>query len=227
PSAGPTAAAEAVSTARALASPDGGVASAAPLPSGLPSGYQWPLDHGRITSWFGPLPSQPYLVNGKSFHDGIDIASFCGDHVLAAHDGTVLVAGRHVDKWFGWVGGYDAHVARLDAKNLWGSLPIVVIVDDGNGYRSIYMHLGLAAVKAGDHVRAGQLIGYEGRTGNATGCHLHYSLFDPSDTAVFETSPAYVTRYALPAAEVARIDPLLVFPPMATVSVTWGWGARD
>ncbi len=196
-------------------------------PSGLPTGYRWPLDHARITSWFGPMSNEPFLVDGQSFHDGIDLASFCGDHVTAAHDGVVLVAGRRVDEWLGWVGSYAPHVARLDAKNLWSSLAIVVITDDGNGYRSVYMHLGKALVTAGQQVHAGQLIGYEGRTGNATGCHLHFSIFNPTETAIFETAPAAITRWALPPAEIARIDPLLVLPPMASVDVTWGWGAKD
>lgn len=201
-----------------------------PTPSdganGLPVGYRWPLDHGRITSWFGPIPGQPFLVDGRSFHDGLDVASFCGDRVEAAHDGVVLVTGRHDDAWLGWVGSYEAHEARLDARHLWNTVAIVVIVDDGNGYRSIYMHLAKAVVKAGQHLRAGQFLGYEGQTGNATGCHLHYGLFSPTETATFETDPAAIKRWALPPAEIARIDPLLILPPMSTVEVTWGWGAK-
>lgn len=189
-------------------------------------GYRWPLDHARITSWFGPLPGEPVVVNGQSFHDGIDIASFCGDHITAAHDGTVLVAGRVGDEWIGWVGSYAAHLAKIDALHLAGTLAIVVIIDDRDGYRSVYMHLGKAVVGAGQQVRAGQLIGYEGKTGNATGCHLHYSLFSPNETAVFQTAPAAMTRWTLPPAEIARIDPLLVLPPMSSADITWGWGAR-
>ncbi len=208
-------------------SPSVGPSESPSLSPGLPSGYLWPLDHARITTWFGPMAGEPYLVDGQPFHDGIDLASFCGDHVTAAHDGTVLVAGRDTDAWYGWAASYAAHEAVIAAKHLLPTLAIEVITDDGNGYRSVYMHLGKAVVKAGQQIHAGQLIGYEGRTGNATGCHLHFSIFSPTETAVFETAPAAIKRWTLPAAEIARIDPLLVLPPMTTVGVTWGWGARD
>ena len=78
-------------------------AKVAPPPSRL-SGYQWPLAHGRLTLPFGPTPWGSRIVDGANFHDGIDLATFCGDRVLAAHDGVVLAAGRHYDKLMGWVG---------------------------------------------------------------------------------------------------------------------------
>ena len=70
------------------------------------------------------------------------------------------------------------------------TLPIVVVIDDGNGYRSIYAHFGKITVKTGQTVKAGDLLGYEGRTGHASGCHLHYGLFSPFETASFAIDPA-------------------------------------
>ena len=134
---------------------------------------------------------------------GLDIATFCGDHVIAAHDGVVIAAGRKVDPWMGWVGSLAPSVARRDKHGLWGSLPIIVVVDDGNGYRSIYAHFWWIVVKAGQHVRAGQVIGYEGATGLATGCHLHYGLFSPHETATFALQPSVAKRMLLPPAEMA------------------------
>jgi murein DD-endopeptidase MepM/ murein hydrolase activator NlpD len=198
-----------------------------PVPLGRMSGYRWPLDHARITADFGRRPGGIFIVNGEGFHDGLDIASFCGDRIEAAHDGVVLVAGRHVDRWVGWVGDVAPYHERLDAKDLWGTRAIMVVVDDGNGYRSVYIHLARAVVSAGEHVRAGQLLGYEGATGDATGCHLHYSIFSPFETATYETDPRLVERSKLPVGEIARIDPLGVLPPPEGASVTWGWGARD
>ena len=52
------------------------------------------------------------------------------------------------------------------------------MIDDGNGYRSEYVHLNEADVEAGQVVQAGDVIGLEGATGFATGCHLHYGA-DP------------------------------------------------
>lgn len=180
------------------------------------SGYVWPLPRGRITQPFGPSWAGTLSVDGVPFHDGLDIATFCGDHVLAAHDGVVLAAGRRVDPWMGWVGSLAPSVARRDRHNLWGSLPIIVVVDDGNGYRSIYAHLNALNVRAGQRVRAGQFLGWEGSTGFATGCHLHYGLFSPLETRVFTLEPRIAKRTKLPAFELARIDPLLVLPARGT-----------
>jgi murein DD-endopeptidase MepM/ murein hydrolase activator NlpD len=181
------------------------------------TGYVWPLPRGRITNPFGPDWYSDNTVNGVRFHDGLDIATFCGDRIVAAHDGTVLAAGRKVDPWMGWIGSLAPSVARRDQYKLWGELPIIIVIDDGNGYRSIYAHFSKIAVAVGQTVKAGQFIGWEGMTGFATGCHLHYGLFSPYATDRFELRPDVVKRTKLPAWEIARIDPLLVLPPRASV----------
>ena len=194
--------------------PDAGAAipDDPPPPSSL-TGYRWPIPKPRITQPFGATPWGDWVVDGVPLHDGIDMATFCGDKVRAAHDGTVLAAGRHFDDHLGWVGDLSAYYARLDKKKLWTTLPIVVVIDDGNGYRSVYAHFGKIVVKKGQTVKVGTLLGYEGRTGHATGCHLHYGLFSPLQQATFTLDPAAARRMKLPAAEVARIDPRLVLPP--------------
>ena len=156
----------------------------APSPSTL-TGYVWPLPKGRITNPFGPDWYSDNTLNGVRFHDGLDIATFCGDRIVAAHDGIVLAAGRKVDPYMGWIGSLAPSVTRRDRYNLWGELPIVIVVDDGNGYRSIYAHFSKIAVKVGQVIKAGEFIGWEGRTGFATGCHLHYGLFSPYTTDRF------------------------------------------
>lgn len=200
--------------ARASAIPDPGAA----LPRGAPpiaglTGYRWPIAKPRITLPFGETPWGEWLAGGTAHHDGIDLATFCGDKVRAAHDGTVLAAGRHFDDELGWVGDLSAYYARLDKKKLWTTLPIVVVIDDGNGYRSVYAHFGKIVVRKGESVKAGTLLGYEGRTGHATGCHLHYGIFSPFEPATVTLDPAVAKRMKLPAAEIARIDPRLVLPP--------------
>jgi murein DD-endopeptidase MepM/ murein hydrolase activator NlpD len=178
-------------------------------------GYRSPLPHGRLTLPFGPSPWGSRLVEGKRFHDGIDLATFCGDRIVAAHDGKVLAAGRRFDSAMGWVGDLQPYTDRLDKKHLWGTLPITVVIDDGNGYRSIYAHFGNVVVKKGQAVKAGQLLGYEGATGRASGCHLHYGLFDPLETATFAIEPDVVKRMKVPASQIARVDPLIVLPQHA------------
>jgi murein DD-endopeptidase MepM/ murein hydrolase activator NlpD len=195
-----------------------GVAPTEPVGPAAPESleaYRWPLRKGRLTLPFGPSPWGSRLVEGSAFHDGIDLATFCGDKVVAAHAGTVLAAGRHYDKFMGWIGDLDPYLRRLDRKKLWSTLPIVVIVDDGNGYRSIYAHFGKVVVKKGATVAAGDLLGYEGATGRASGCHLHYGLFSPLEPGRFEIEPDVAKRMKLPASQVARIDPLLVLPRRA------------
>ncbi len=183
----------------------------APPVAGL-TGYQWPIAHPRITLKFGTTPWGTFVVDGDRFHDGIDIATFCGDRVLAAHDGTVIAAGRHFDTLMGWVGHLGRYFARLDSGHLWWELPLVVVVDDGNGYRSVYAHFGQLKVQRGDTVHAGQLLGFEGATGHATGCHLHYGLFSPAETRTYLLNKDTARRMKLPRHELARIDPLRVLP---------------
>jgi murein DD-endopeptidase MepM/ murein hydrolase activator NlpD len=195
-----------------LEDPTDALPAAAPPIASL-TGYRWPLARARITLPFGPTPWGSRIVDGERFHDGVDLATRCGDRIVAAHDGTVLAAGRRYDDEIGWLGDLTAYYARLDAKRLWPTLPIVVIVDDGNGYRSVYAHFERIVVKVGQRVRAGALLGYEGRTGRASGCHLHYSLFSPYERSTFEIDPAVVKRMKVPGLEIARIDPLLVLPP--------------
>jgi murein DD-endopeptidase MepM/ murein hydrolase activator NlpD len=175
-------------------------------------GYEWPLRRGRLTLGFQHTEWGSRLVDGERFHDGIDLATFCGDRIRAAHDGVVLAAGRRFDNHLGWVGDLRPYYNRLDRKGLWKQLPIVVVVDDGNGYRSVYAHFSKVVVRKGERVTAGQLIGYEGRTGRASGCHLHYGLFSPLETARFRIHPDTVRRMKVPRWQIARIDPLLVLP---------------
>lgn len=186
-----------------------------PPPASL-TGYQWPLPRGRLTLPFAHSKWGSRLVDGLPFHDGIDLATFCGDRIVAAHSGTVLAAGRRFDAHMGWQGDLGPYEARLDEKGLWGTLPIVLVIDDGNGYRSVYAHFRQIVVGVGERVEAGQLIGYEGDTGRASGCHLHYGLFSPLETAVFEIMPEVVERMKVPQFQTARIDPLLVLPPRPT-----------
>jgi len=187
----------------------------APLAEDL-TGYRWPLAKPRLTLPFGPTPWGGWMVGGEKFHDGIDLATFCGDTVVAAHEGVVLAAGRHYDDQMGWIGDLSRYHARLDAKKLWVTLPIVVVIDDGNGYRSVYAHFGKVVVKKGQTVKAGQLLGYEGRTGRASGCHLHYGLFSPLERNRFGIDKVVVKHMLLPANQIARVDPLRVLPARGT-----------
>ena len=176
------------------------------------TGYQWPIQKGRITLPFKAIPGGEFSNGGKLFHDGVDMASFCGAPVVAAHSGIVLAAGRHFDVFIGWVGDLRLYYRRLDSSHVWNELPIVVVIDDGNGYRSMYAHFRDVTVRAGQSVQAGQLIGHEGATGHASGCHVHYGLFSPLTTKLFGVRADIIKRMKVPPHEIARIDPLAVLP---------------
>jgi murein DD-endopeptidase MepM/ murein hydrolase activator NlpD len=175
----------------------------------LLTGYKWPLRSGRLSSFFAPRDSGFLVIDGQRVHEGIDIATFCGDRIFAAHAGTVLAASRKFDAAMGFNGSLDAFYARIERRHSLYQLPIVVVIDDGNGYRSAYVHLGVASVKVGQEVQAGYLIGYEGASGHASGCHLHYELFR-MDGKWMRVAPQIVKRDLYPKWERERIDPFRV-----------------
>jgi murein DD-endopeptidase MepM/ murein hydrolase activator NlpD len=183
-----------------------------PAPVAALTGYRWPLTEGRVSLPFKEIPGGEWTHHGQRLHDGVDLASFCGARIGAAHDGVVLAAGRHFDDQLGWIGDLRPYYRLLDRRHAWGTLPMVVVIDDGNGYRSVYAHFREITVKVGQQVRAGQTIGYEGATGHASGCHLHYGLFSPLETDRFGLRADIQKRMRLPAWEIARVDPLLVLP---------------
>jgi murein DD-endopeptidase MepM/ murein hydrolase activator NlpD len=176
------------------------------------TGYVWPLDNARVTLPFGPTVWGEAIVDGQLFHDGLDMSTACGDRVHAAHDGVVLAAGRHYDDFVGWDGDLNPYYDWLTQHGYWNSLPITVVIDDGDGYRSIYAHESRLTVQPGQIVKAGDLIGYEGQTGNASGCHVHFGLYSTLETRTFALEPGIVERDHLPSAEIARVNPLLVLP---------------
>jgi len=109
----------------------------------------WPLE-GRVASSFGERADP---INGEgAFHPGIDIDAPWGTPVRAAGDGDV--AGGTTGS------GYGREV----------------ILNHGHDVETIYAHLSSIAVIPGQHVIRGQIIGYVGQTGRATGPHLHYEV---------------------------------------------------
>ncbi len=191
-----------------------------PIPPADLVGYRWPLTDALLTNPYGRSKDGSYVVDGRRFHDGIDLATKCGDPIVTAHGGIVLAAGRRYDDHIGWLGDLSDYFQRLDRGRLWDAIAIAVVVDDGNGYRSVYAHFRSVVVAPGQRVAAGDLLGYEGRTGDATGCHLHYSVFSPHETASIALTRKIAERTLLPGRAIARIDPLLVLPPLESAGIT-------
>ena len=111
-------------------------------------GFILPVE-GRISGHFG----HQRIFNGvpKSPHTGVDIAAPEGTPVKASGDGTVLLSGKD----YFYTGN-------------------MVVIDHGQSLQTIYAHLKEATVKEGDVVNQGDIIGYVGQTGRATGPHLHW-----------------------------------------------------
>lgn len=106
---------------------------------------------GDVTSEFG-WRTHP-ITGDQRFHEGIDIGAGAGTPIGAAGAGTVIFAG--------WNGGYGN----------------MVEIDHGNGLTSLYAHMDSILTSLGQTVSAGQTIGTVGSTGNSTGPHLHFGLY--------------------------------------------------
>ena len=116
---------------------------------------QWTLPvAGTITSQFGHRVDP--ITGEVSSHTGTDIACAEGTPILAAADGTVTVA-NSLDSWGGSYGYY-------------------IQIDHGGGLETLYAHCSSICVTTDQQVQAGQVIGYVGHTGRATGSHLHLEV---------------------------------------------------
>jgi murein DD-endopeptidase MepM/ murein hydrolase activator NlpD len=157
-----------------------------------------PIDPARRAALLGPGYVFP-VVGGASFsddfggpradtgfHQGIDLFAPAGTPLVAVHDGTLFNVGWN----------------RLGGWRLW--------LDDGRGNLFYYAHLSAYATESfdGAHVRAGQVIGFVGHTGDAQGTpsHLHFEIHPAAGWAV--PPIAYVTawRAATPGATLAPLQ---------------------
>ncbi len=138
-------------------------------------GFGWPEAAPRITQEWGPTsfalePSYTYQGTYYAhFHTAIDVASGCGAPILAAGTGVVAASGQ----------------PSYPFDSAYG-----VIIDHGGGVMTLYWHMQpRVAVSPGQAVTIGQVIGYEGSTGNSTGCHLHFGV---NDNGVWQNPRAYL-----------------------------------
>ncbi len=128
--------------------------------SSIPHGS--PTEYVRISSPFGTRIHP--ITRKRHTHKGVDMAAPRMTPIYASADGTITFAKSN--------GGYGKFVK----------------INHGNGYKTAYAHMQKIAVKKGDQVRRGDLIGYVGSTGRSTGNHLHYEVYyqdkliNPADT---------------------------------------------
>lgn len=140
--------------------PEGQIESAAPA---KPKPQPQSLAQGPASAAFEALGGGKFVwpTSGSItqyfawYHRGVDIANRVAPGIAASDGGTVVVAG--------WPDNYG-----------YGNR---VVVDHGNGYRSLYAHLSNIYVSVGQTVSRGQVIGQMGTTGRSTGIHLHLEIY--------------------------------------------------
>jgi murein DD-endopeptidase MepM/ murein hydrolase activator NlpD len=108
------------------------------------------LPAGVVTSPYGWRRDPFHGVT--RFHRGVDIRAAYGQEIPSAGSGRVVFSGAQ------------------------GAYGTTVVVEHGDGIQTRYAHLSAALVSEGDEVRAGQVIGRAGRSGRATGTHLHFEV---------------------------------------------------
>jgi len=116
-----------------------------------------PVNNPRITQGFGANPAY-YKQFGQKGHNGIDYGQNTGTTIYAAESGTIYFEGfGQNNAWLGAVAG------------------ISVLIDHGKFYTG-YAHMQNTVINRGQKVSKGQVIGYVGATGTATGPHLHFEV---------------------------------------------------
>lgn len=121
-----------------------------------PGDFRAPIDSGRITSYFGTR-NDPFNKR-KKFHSGVDILAKIDTPVRAAESGKVIFAGEK------------------------GGLGNAIVIDHGNGLRTVYGHLNRFLTTNGRQVTRGEIIAGAGNTGRSTAPHLHFTVMQNGKT---------------------------------------------
>ena len=107
----------------------------------------WPVPYDIAT-----ITSSFGVPRGRSRHEGIDLSAPRGTKVRTTADGRVRFAGKS------------------------GDFGRMVVIEHADGYQTRYAHLRSIEVEKGKKVKRGKVIGTVGKSGNATGFHLHYEV---------------------------------------------------
>ncbi len=123
------------------------------------------IDGAPLRGFFtNPLPSGAMVSQGLHGWDAVDLATSAGTPIDAAASGTVILS-----RMGGWNGGYGNYV----------------ILDNGEGVETLYAHMTQTKATVGETVSAGDVIGYVGMTGDATGDHLHFEVHGAQNPFAF------------------------------------------
>ena len=131
------------------------------LPKSGSGVLKWPLSVIKITQYFGNTvfaTANPIIYNGGG-HNGVDFRAAIGTPVIASKEGVV------------------AGVGNTDQSCNGVSYGKWALIKHTNNLSTLYAHLSIIKVSGGQHVETGQLVGYSGDTGYATGPHLHFEVY--------------------------------------------------
>lgn len=128
------------------------------LPAANTSLFLDPIPGGKLSQGYGRTDFALKTYKGQ-WHNGIDIAAPVGTEIYAPADGTVINAGNQ---------------DRFCPRAAYGKF---MEIKHYNGLTTLYGHLSLSLVSIGQKVTRGELIGYVGKTGWATGPHTHFTVF--------------------------------------------------
>jgi murein DD-endopeptidase MepM/ murein hydrolase activator NlpD len=142
---------------------------------------RWPVDNVRITQYFGNTPFAASGAYAGKGHNGMDFGMPIGTPLKAALAGTVVGTGN------------------TDAIKGCYSFGRWVLIRHANGLDTMYAHLSMVNVGQGQEVATGEVIGYSGETGYATGPHLHFGVYVSSATKIVKLKQA--TNKTTPCAE--------------------------
>jgi peptidoglycan LD-endopeptidase LytH len=152
----------------APASPSAAPATSAARATRKPSPKPAATATATRTTYAFPVIGNNSYAHTHHDYPATDIISPCGNRVVAATSGTVLEVTR-VDRW--------TPSENLGATR--GGLSVSLLGDDGVRYYGSHLSMINAGINPGARVATGQTLGKVGRTGDASGCHLHFGISPP------------------------------------------------
>jgi murein DD-endopeptidase MepM/ murein hydrolase activator NlpD len=167
------------------------------FPSGRKGIIDWPVDNPLLTQHFGRTSDAKRLY-ASGTHNGIDLRATRGTPIMAVLTGTVQATGN------------------TDAQPGCYSYGKWVLIKHENGLSSLYAHLDLIKVVQGQSVSTGEVLGYSGQTGYATGPHLHLTIYASQGVRVQQYSTSVNCKnVSIPIAPAdAYLDPMQYLPPL-------------
>lgn len=155
----------------------------------------WPLTRHTITQYFGntEFAAQHAAVYSGQGHNGIDLAAAIGTKIMSAADGVVLGTGN------------------TDTACPGASFGKWVMVQHTNGLSTLYAHLSVIKAVQGQQVSTGDVLGYSGMTGYATGPHLHFTVYASQGVKIMSRASKACDGgvYTMPIADLqAYLNPL-------------------